>query len=147
MLEGKSILNTRNAISYGERTTLKQRSTYHPDARAERVWGQVRTELGFYDTGVAVGAGDTAGRSNPRSKRVFERRNKVDVPPNDTDFRALDLPLCPVDVGDPLRENPLDTISPFAECNCVPCPGRTARPPSSRHPRSEGGRCWGGCCA
>ena len=37
-----------------------QDNTHHPDARAERVWGQVRPELAFYNTGVAVRTGDTA---------------------------------------------------------------------------------------
>ena len=39
-----------------------KRDTYHPDACAECVWGQVRPELAFYDTGVAVRASDTPMR-------------------------------------------------------------------------------------
>ena len=38
----------------------ERKITHHPDARAECVWGQVRPELAFYNTRVAVRTGDTA---------------------------------------------------------------------------------------
>ncbi|OJT12423.1 hypothetical protein TRAPUB_11012 [Trametes pubescens] len=55
---------------------LKSRSTYHPDARAERVWGQVRAELAFYDTVVAVGAGNTAKTSRVMLNRDALQKNE-----------------------------------------------------------------------
>ena len=50
-------------------------NTHHPDARAERVWGQVRPELPFYDTRVAVRTSDTTTRELLSMQRSERYRN------------------------------------------------------------------------
>lgn len=86
---------------------LQSRSTYHSDARAERVWGQVRAELAFYDTVVAVREGNTAKTRRATLNRGALQENEEDVPPDHTDLRALDLPLRTVDVRNPLQNKRL----------------------------------------